>query len=186
MNKGYLKWLLILGVVIGLSSYVVLKQKIAIPTNTTVNKTPTSTPNAYLEIKGVSFTLPNGWKVEKIDHESNKLYGEETAYIRIPDPQYKAVLPMRIIKSSPAFPPDYTPPDDQGFVSQTPSGGKIYQPGCSGVYTCRYILYKGYVYDIRFEEVQTDGPQDPDETHANSLAPVIDDDVLLNFISTIK
>jgi uncharacterized protein YxeA len=122
----------------------------------TVSTKEESESISILNIGGLSFKLPQDWLLENITTGQNKKSNWEVAKIKVPDPKYHVILPMRILISDHEI---YQA--DTFLLRETPSGAKIYDNFCAPAIACYYLVYNGKTYDITFEVVESN-EQAPD------------------------
>ncbi len=135
---------------------------------------------SILNIAGLSFKLPPGWLLDTIITEQNKMSNRKIAKIKVPDPGYHVILPMRILIS------DHKIYQTDTFLKETPSGAKIYDNFCAPTIACYYLVYNGKTYDIAFEVVESN-EQAPDNLDGIWFpGTTITENDTLNFLATVE
>lgn len=154
-------------------------QKETVPA-TADNTVPVVEKAATLDIAGLSFVLPDGWSVQEMTKESNKVGARDVAKISVPDPKYNVVIPMTVAKS------DHEIGKVNSLQKEAASGAKIYSNACAPTIVCYYVVYNGNTYDVVFEEPESDQPvpENLDGVWFPSTTVTADD--TLNFLSTVK
>lgn len=126
--------------------------------------------DSVLYIADLSFTLPKGWLLDK-----------EVAKIKVPDPKYNVILPMRVMVS------DYKIDQEANkLLEETSSGAKIYRNICAPAIECYYLVYNGKTYSIDFEMVESNQPAPENLDGLWSPDTTVTRNDTLNFLTTVK
>ncbi len=149
----------------------------------TPKETDKTLGGSKMEIAGLSFTLPKGWSLLKVEKVSNTASDIDMAKIKVPDPKYNVIIPMTVFKNNQIVDVDK---NVNILLRETSLGGKIYEQDCAPAIACYYLVYKGNTYDISFAEPESNEPMPENSEGPVFPSTTITSNDTLNFMATVK
>ena len=166
---------------IGRGLYLWQKNKLSVNNQVMPTKETSFVSDSILNIDTLSFTLPEGWDVDEIITHQNKIGSWKIVKIKVPDPKYRVIMPMKIMISKHKIDNDTTP-----LLKKTSSGAEIYLEACAPAIACYRLVYNDKIYDIVFNPVESNQPTPENLDGIWFPDTIVTKDDTLNFLSTVK